>query len=240
MPSVEWNKQAWNDQFDWSQNGDDWSTPWGTPYGQWHSTIMPRIGSFLPAKNVLEIAPGFGRWTQFLLKFSEDYTGIDLSEKCASACKKRFPNARFEVNDGVSLQTIADRKYNLVFTFDSLVHADWDAVGGYIPQILALLGDRGVCFMHHSNLGDREGASYGHRSEDVSAARVRNYVEAHQGIILAQELITWGNIEHSDCFTLFGLKKDWNSFSTIYIDDCQNTLSGEALRSSTIYSHYKF
>ena len=240
MPSVEWNKQAWNDQFDWSQNGDDWSTPWGTPYGQWYSTIMPRIGSFLPAKNVLEIAPGFGRWTQFLLKFSENYIGVDLSEKCASACKVRFPSARFEVNDGVSLQHVADGRYDLVFSFDSLVHADWDAVGAYIPQILALLGDRGVCFMHHSNLGDLKETSYGHRSEDVSASMVRNEVELHEGVVLAQELITWGNIDKSDCFTLFGLRKDWHNVDTVHIDSRHNTLAGEAMRSSEVYSRYCF
>lgn len=201
---------------------------------------MPRIGSFLPAKNVLEIAPGFGRWTQFLLKFSEQYTGVDLSEKCASACKKRFPGVRFEVNDGASLHTVADQKYSLVFTFDSLVHADWDAVGGYIPQILALLGGRGVCFMHHSNLGDQKGTSYGHRSEDVSFARVRSEIERHDGIVLAQELITWGNVADSDCLTLFGLRKAWESSRTRTIEEGQNTLTAEALRSKTVYSLYEF
>jgi SAM-dependent methyltransferase len=240
MPSLDWNRQVWDQQFDWSQDGNEWSQPWGSPYGQWFSTIMPRIGAFLPCESVLEIAPGHGRWTRFLLKYCKTYLGIDLSVKCVQACRERFHNARFEVNDGVSLQAAGQGKYDLVFSFDSLVHADWESVGGYIPQILDLLGTRGVCFMHHSNLGEQGGISYGQRSEDVSSARVMNAVEQNDGIILAQELVTWGDVQVSDCFTLFGRKEGWGHLQPFLYSDTTNVLSSEASRSQMVYKHYDF
>lgn len=92
--------------------------------------------------------------------------------------------------------------------------------------------------MHHSNLGDQKGVSYGHRSENVSSTSVLKEIERNHGIVLVQELITWGDVEHSDCFTLFGLKKDWENTSTNHIKNPQNTLAGEATRSRDVYSRY--
>jgi hypothetical protein len=47
------------------------------------AAFYPRIHKYLPAKRILEIAPGFGRWTRFLIPSCEELKGIDLSSKCA-------------------------------------------------------------------------------------------------------------------------------------------------------------
>jgi SAM-dependent methyltransferase len=84
---------------------DEWSAVWGGGETHWFATVLPRIRKFLPAEVVVEIAPGYGRWTGYLLPLSSKYIGVDLAESCVAACKKRFAaaeNASFFTNDGRS------------------------------------------------------------------------------------------------------------------------------------------
>src|SRR5436190_989 len=206
MPDLQWNKSTWAGSYDWSGAGDEWSGPWGTSTGEWYTTILPRIAAALPCQRILEIAPGFGRWTQFLLPLCDTYVGVDLSEECIKACRQRFegrPNAEWHVNDGRSLGVVDGRQFDFVFSFDSLVHADWDAVGHYVPQVVRLLAPGGLAFLHHSNLGAEPAAKVvGHRSTDVSPERVRETAERVGGKVLVQERISWTEDVLSDCFTL--------------------------------------
>lgn len=234
---IDWNKAVWNDK-EWSEEGEEWSKKWGSSEAQWITTILPRIHSFFPEKralkqslissqlpkllfsfipknSILEIAPGFGRWTKFLLSYPyRSYCGIDLASPCIAHCKKRFisyKNCKFFVNDGLSLQAAAYQKYDFIFSFDSLVHVDLDVLNAYIQQILTqLLTSNGVCFIHHSNfkmtLADslatlEENPHY--RNPNVSAADVAYLIKQYGGKIICQEIITWGRSPKSDCFTLF-------------------------------------
>ena len=67
MPDIAWNKATWDGTYDWSRKGEEWSDAWGGSAALWYGAILPRIAVFLPAGAVLEIGPGFGRWTRFLL-----------------------------------------------------------------------------------------------------------------------------------------------------------------------------
>ena len=63
MATIEENKALWNSKYEWLEAGDEWSTPWGGTPNLWEYVIYPRIKSYLPATVIVEIAPGFGRWT---------------------------------------------------------------------------------------------------------------------------------------------------------------------------------
>ena len=91
MPTIEDNISFWNGTYNWSKGGEEWSKTWGSSYMQWHGTILPRIRAFLPADTILEIAPGYGRWTEFLKDYCTSLMIVDLSEKCIKACRERFP-----------------------------------------------------------------------------------------------------------------------------------------------------
>lgn len=156
MPTVTWNKDKWDDSYRWPASGDEWSFPWGGPSSQWSTCLWPRISAFLPAASVLEIAPGYGRWTQYLLPQAASYTGVDLSESCVSTCAERFadqPNATFAVNDGKTLPMIPDGSVDFIFSFDSLVHVEADVIGSYLREFSRVLSPDGVAFIHHSNIG---------------------------------------------------------------------------------------
>ena len=122
---------------------------------QWFGLIFPRIHAFLPTGTILEIAPGFGRWTTFLTKHCDHLVLVDLSSKCIESCKQRFAYAShlsYHINDGRSLDMIENRSINFVFSFDSLVHAEADVLESYLDQLSNKLKPHGVGLIHHSNL----------------------------------------------------------------------------------------
>ena len=182
------------------------------------------LGTTSPPNSVLEIAPGYGRWTRFLLHGSKLYRGVDVSQNCVEFCKQRFesqPHARFFQNDGKDLSAVADHKYNLVFSFDSLVHLDMECIVAYIGQIVRLLAPKGVAFIHHSNFGMYTQGCVRNthwRGTDVTALGVEQAVKGHGGHLLIQEILTWGE-EYilNDCFSLFGKVDDWPDIATARI-----------------------
>ena len=154
MPSLSWNRDTWEAASVWVAGGDDWSWAWGGPEAQWFGCINPRIARFLPARHILEIAPGFGRWTQFLMPHCEALMGVDLSQRCVAACRERFATesrATFIANDGRSLPMVPDGWADLVFSFDSLVHVEADVMTGYLRELATKLSEHGVAVLHHSN-----------------------------------------------------------------------------------------
>ena len=106
MPTLAQNLELWNNQYVWPEEGDEWSAQFGGTEAMWWFALYPRIHRFLPAPTILEIAPGRGRWTQFLKSHCQSMIGVDISEKCIEYCKARFAtatNLQFFVNDGSSL-----------------------------------------------------------------------------------------------------------------------------------------
>ena len=156
MATIAENRETWDGVYSWESGGEEWSKPWGSTAVQWSATIAPRVRPFLPADLIVEIAPGAGRWTPYLLDHCKQYVGIDLSKRSVDVCRQRFgdrSNARFETTDGRSLPTVEDRSVDLCFSFDSLVHADPEAIAGYLAELARVLSANGIAFIHHSNRG---------------------------------------------------------------------------------------
>jgi SAM-dependent methyltransferase len=156
VASIDFNLETWDRTYDWSGLGDEWSAAWGSPARQWHWTLRPRLSRYLPAGSILEIGPGYGRWSQFLLAECRELVLVDLSASCIEACRERFADSshvRYVVNDGTSLAALADDSIDLAFSFDSLVHAELDALDGYLAGLATKLKPGGTAVLHHSNLG---------------------------------------------------------------------------------------
>lgn len=208
MPKLSWNRRRWNDARSWPEDGEEWSYVWGSSHAQWMGSIWPRINRFLPARSVLEIAPGLGRWTRFLLPACEQYMGVDLSGMCVERCRERFEgvaHATFVKNDGRSLAKVPDGSVDFAFSFDSLVHVDVGVLRAYLEQLVRKLTPTGAAFIHHSNAlgGDATEAAKHARALDVSAAAARETIERSGGRVLIQEEINWGAGGITDAFTLF-------------------------------------
>ncbi|SOE82109.1 Methyltransferase domain-containing protein [Caballeronia arationis] len=212
MSNVQFNSQYWDGLYDWQGAGEEWSWLWGGSRAQWLGSLYPRISGFLPAKSVLEIAPGFGRWTQFLLSACDKYQGVDLSQECVDACVARFSQiskGAFFKNDGTSLDCAESGSIDFLFSFDSLVHATSEVIAAYVPEILRVLTPSGVAFIHHSNWKESgDGLSNEHgRASDVAADDVVKMISNAGGKVIIQEKINWGyDAQCIDCLTLFGWK----------------------------------
>src|SRR3954452_3451720 len=66
MPEVDKNLAIWSSRWDWSDRGDERSSWWGRTPALWHGGLPPRIHSFVLTGTILEIAPGYVPWTQYL------------------------------------------------------------------------------------------------------------------------------------------------------------------------------
>jgi len=229
MPSISENSRLWNEQHEWPLAGDEWSEDFGGTQAQWYGCLLPRIARFLPAGHILEIAPGYGRWTQFLQTYGTTLSLVDLAPTCIDACRSRFASLghlRYYVNDGSSLDMIDDQSVDFVFSFDSLVHADADTMRAYCLQIGRKLHDGGWAFIHHSNLRAYQGwlltkrnvvrlcrgnSRLGNylihdcaRGQDMSAALMVDFCCDAGLTCTSQEIVPWGQSRRPiDCFTIF-------------------------------------
>jgi ubiquinone/menaquinone biosynthesis C-methylase UbiE len=226
MPDVEANLRQWGAEYAWPDSGDEWSAAWGGPDAQWHSTLRPRLRGFLPAGTVLEIAPGFGRWTPYLVGACDRYVGVDLSPASVEACRARFADVRhaeFHVNDGRSLPMVGDATVDFAFSFDSLVHVEDDAIASYLGELARVLAPEGVAFLHHSNLADcrpvarplrsalraaeklrrRDTGGFDQWRGTTMSARRFEELAAQAGLAcLGQEVVNWLGGRFLDCISV--------------------------------------
>jgi ubiquinone/menaquinone biosynthesis C-methylase UbiE len=181
---------------------------------------------------LVEIAPGFGRWTHYLKDHCARLIAIDLSSVCVEACRRRFAqssNVEVLQNDGHSLPTVQDVSVDFVVSFDSLVHLDAKTLGDYLAEIRRVLSPSGAAFIHHSNLeAHRRTARFAERlprwirrratglgllprthwrDPTVSASWVATKCRELGFQNVSQELVNWRNGSRFliDCFTTIRL-----------------------------------
>ena len=212
--------------YDWKEAGEEWSQPWGSSAAQWAGTIFPRIRDCLPVGTILEIAPGFGRWTHYLKDYCNELWAVDKSSDCIEACQQRFASVshvRCVLNDGRSLSMIPDASVDFVFSFDSFVHPDRDVVEEYLRQLGTKLKIGGKGFIHHSNFGEYVNSprerlpealakplikakilDWAHHRNPGMTAELFRALSARNGLqCLSQELVNWRGRRLIDCLSLF-------------------------------------
>jgi methyltransferase family protein len=213
-------------KYDWKNAGEEWSAPWGTSKAQWFGAILPRIRDCLPAGTILEIAPGFGRWTHYLKDYCQELWVVDRASDCIDACRRRFAgdlHVKCYLNDGLSLRMIPDESLDFVFSFDSFVHTDRHIVEAYLRELGTKLKIGGRGFIHHSNFGQYAGSLRErvpdvlakplikmkildwehHRNPSMNADLFRALCAQNGLHCVSQELVNWRGRRLIDCFTLF-------------------------------------
>jgi len=213
--------------YEWIAAGEEWSEPWGGSAAQWFGSILPRIHACLPADAILEIASGFGRWSNYLKDHCRQLHLVDPAADCIEACRSRFAadaHVSCHVNDGRSLEMIPNGSIDFVFSFDSLVHVQRETLEAYLAQLAEKLTKEGRGFIHHSNLGEyassitrraRKIVSRGgvlgadhQRDPEMTAELFRELCERHGLKCLSQELLNWRGRRLIDCFSTIASKED--------------------------------
>lgn len=201
LENVKKNLVQWEEKHGWAKDGDEWDGQaklCGLPYEEWKSSLVqhlirPRVTSETKA---LEIAPGHGRWTEYLSDFSSHVTVVDISNKCLEFCRRRFQlkqNIDYFLTTGTQLPPDLDNMIDFVWSYDSFVHMDAEVISSYLREIRRVLKVGGQAIIHHANVDDpathKQGSSPGWRSP-INAEIIRR-LSAESGMFVASQFTYW-------------------------------------------------
>jgi ubiquinone/menaquinone biosynthesis C-methylase UbiE len=183
--TIENNLQSWT-EWDWSKSGEEWSN---TP--EWkksliENVLMPNIPG---GSRILEIGPGAGRWTEYLVSKAKKLTLVDLTPKCIELCKLRFSkfsNIEYFVNDGKDLSFIISDSIDRIWSWDVFVHIQADDIKNYIKEFSRILSPCGQGIIHHSKKGKNE---IGWRS-NMTAEKMKEFCSEY-GLELVKQIESW-------------------------------------------------
>lgn len=223
MPDIEWNRATWDASHDWAEDGDEWSgmaAHCAQPYDRWKSALVSELlQPFSVEADVLEVAPGHGRFTEYIVPVATSVTLVDLSPTCLEVCRQRFGDGshmRYVQTDGTTLPGVAEDSIDFVWSFDSFVHMELPVIDAYLAEFARVLRPGGRFTIHHAGRRhaalrlaglQRHGGAPGRaayrlaaqerlhnsgRRSDVSAEGVRRAAIAH-GLVLDTQTDHWGS-----------------------------------------------
>ena len=202
-------QRLWNNEDMWLLGGHEWSKSFGTTENLWNNEIFDKIKEFR-GKKILEIAPGFGRITQFLSILAGELIVVDLNPICIEKTKSKLKHhvLAYFVNDGKSIPKVRDNSQDLVFSFDSFVHMHANVTEEYVKEISRILKPGGQAFIHHSWLygGSDESTHNVAGRSNMSPEQFKTFVENNNMEIVSQNVIQFEPLElwnGTDCISIF-------------------------------------
>lgn len=119
--------------------GLEWGDPETSPplgYVRDHF-LLPYVS---PNTTLLEIGPGGGRWTRYMLGAERIYA-VDYHQELLDELKSRFnrPNITFVRNNGDDFPGVPDHSIDFLFSFGTFVHLDVDIIDRYLRNMKRLL-----------------------------------------------------------------------------------------------------
>jgi cyclopropane fatty-acyl-phospholipid synthase-like methyltransferase len=93
-----------------------------------------------PGATIVEIGPGGGRWTRYMLSARRIYA-VDYHQELLDELRSRFnrPNITFVKNSGDDFPGVPDGAADLIFSFGCFVHLDIDIIDRYLANMRRLL-----------------------------------------------------------------------------------------------------
>lgn len=176
MPTLEWNKTKWAKSLKRKQKkGNDafYGQHWGDPgiTGLRYLLYKLRRGKKLPGNLskvvkkyitpyvgpdsvVLEIGPGGGRWTQYMLGAARIFL-VELTPEFFPCLEERFPEHKdkfvFYRTSGYEMNGIAPGSVDFVFTFGTFVHIDPEGINRYLAEIKNVMKPGGTAVIQYSD-----------------------------------------------------------------------------------------
>jgi ubiquinone/menaquinone biosynthesis C-methylase UbiE len=125
------------------------------PYPEWKDALADTfIATLTEPARVLEIGPGHGRWTEYLIPKAETISLVDINASCLESCRSRFReclNVSYHLTDACSLRFLADSSIDFAWSFDAFVHMDPEIVHGYVSELGRVLAPGGRAVLHHAD-----------------------------------------------------------------------------------------
>lgn len=226
MPTTAWNKR-WGGElgrFLERRGGVHYGDQWGDPsagrlrylarrlrYGHKLPGNLAKVRSrylepYVSRETVaLEIGPGGGRWTRYLLR-GREVVAVDLNGEFFEYLEQRFPEAaaklRFYETSGYELQGIADASVDFVFSFGTFVHFDPEGINEYVREIRRVLRAGGVATLHYADRSKPffAGKPPGHIGfSDMNPETMERFAAGHAFDVVAHDRKT---LNHSNVVVL--------------------------------------
>ncbi|HSV27677.1 MAG TPA: class I SAM-dependent methyltransferase, partial [Sedimentisphaerales bacterium] len=107
-----------------------------------------------PGETAVEIGPGGGRWTRYLLACGKLYV-IDYHSELLGECKRRFGkrHVEFITNNGNDFPGVPDNSVDFLFSFDVFVHLDAEIIEEYLKNMKRVLKPASNAVIHYSDQG---------------------------------------------------------------------------------------
>lgn len=166
---------------------------WGDPDAVPHLRVvrdrwlLPYID---PGKTGLEIGPGGGRWTRYMLPFETLYV-VDFHPELLAELRRSFPQPHIVevLNSGSDFPGVPKASVDFVFSFGTFVHLDCDIVESYLRNLTSVVRPGGQIVLQYPDK-TKEIARNNPGFSDNDPPRMRAMVEGAGYAILEEDLDT--------------------------------------------------
>ncbi|HEY3637767.1 MAG TPA: class I SAM-dependent methyltransferase [Rhizomicrobium sp.] len=163
---------------------------WGDPDS--YAPLVPIRDHWLrpyvrPEITALEIGPGGGRWTRYLLPARRLFV-VDHYPELLAELRRNFPQPNIVevLNNGTDFPGVPPRSVDFVFSFGVFVHLDADIIRSYLENLHAIIRPRAQIVIHYSDKTQEAGrANEGFSDNDPH--RMRAMVEEADYRILEED-----------------------------------------------------
>jgi SAM-dependent methyltransferase len=185
------NRRRWSG-YDWSGRGEEWNAS-----SEWKQALIDDVLAHWipPGAVVLEIGPGAGRWSEFLVERASRLVLVDVSERPLELCRERFnDDARIQyiLSSGSDLPGVVDGSIDAVWSFDVFVHVSPRDQAAYLQEIARVLAPGGTAVVHHSDGRNRGQLPSRHGWRSPMSRGLFAVLAAERGLQVECQLDSWG------------------------------------------------
>ncbi len=139
---------------------------------------------------MIEIGPGGGRWTRYMLHTKQIYA-VDYHQEILTELKENFNrnNISFIKNNGADFPEIPKNSIDYIFSFGTFVHLEIDIINNYLKNMKPLLKQEANIVVQYSDKTKPLGKSNENFS-DNNPDRMRELILSHGYSILEEDLKT--------------------------------------------------
>lgn len=199
----------------WTKEGLDFgyyqkaeSADWLEGFWNKDSTFVSFFNE-LDLENTLEIACGAGRHSEQIIHRCKHLWLLDTSEAALEIAEKRLnQNKNFTIifhPSGFGIpEIIADESLTAIFSYDAMVHFEYDCVMEYITDAYRKLKPDGKVLFHHSNYDKNPGGTIHENPSwrNFMSQGLFTHIAKRAGFkVLKSEVFSWTE-KDTDCLTL--------------------------------------
>lgn len=167
-----------------------------------------RLFGALNLEITVELATGHGRHAAQIADTCPALILMDVVSENVAYCKGRFAGRENIVsvqNNGADFYPLPDASVTSVFSYDAMVHFEYDVVLSYVRDAARILKKGGRGLFHHSNYSEDPGGD--HRTHPGGRNFMSQALFLHaarrSGLRIIESAIMDWDAPQTDCLTLF-------------------------------------